>query len=134
MFRPMRPTLAVAALVLLLAAAGCSGRDSRTFDFETLNGSGVTGTVTLTDLGGSRTRVEIDVDPAGHPDMPAHIHPGHCGHVTPQPAFPLENVVDGVSSTEIPAVFHELVEGEVAVNLHRSNEDLETFTACATLD
>ena len=35
-------------------------------------------------------------------DMPAHVHPGTCADLTPQPKFPLENVRDGRSTTDRP--------------------------------
>jgi hypothetical protein len=124
----------VALAVVLVAAAGCSAAGpSSTIQLRTLNNSGVTGHVMLTDLGGGRTRVEVTVDPAGHLDMPAHIHPGTCDTLVPQPRYPLRNVVNGVSTTEVPASLSELLTGELAVNLHNSNDDLRTYTACAEL-
>ena len=128
------PGAAIVAMSLAAILASCGGGASRAADFRTLNESGVTGTVTLTDLGGSRTRVAIAVDPAGNADMPAHIHPGHCAHMVPQPAYPLENVRDGRSTTDIAADYDELLTTRAVVNIHKSNGDLETFTACAEID
>lgn len=71
---------------------------TETIQLRTLNDSGVTGSATLTQLGEDRTRVEVRVDPAGHLDMPAHIHPGTCDVLTPQPKYPLENVRNGTST------------------------------------
>jgi len=51
----------------------------------------------------------------------------------PQPRYPLQNVVDGHSTTVISAAFDDLVKGDLAVNIHKSNEDLKTYTACAEL-
>ena len=125
---------AVALVTVVSIAAGCSaGGPSSTVQLRTLNDSGVTGHVTLTDLGDGRTRVEVTVDPAGHPDMPAHIHPGACGTLVPQPRYPLANVVNGSSTTDVPASLGELLTGTMAVNLHNSNDDLRTYTACAEL-
>ena len=122
--------VAVAAIVILLrpAAAG----PTRTIALQTLNASGVTGTVSFTDLGG-RTRVDISVDPAGNADMPAHIHPGTCANLTPQPKFPLENVRAGSSTTVVPAPINDLFVGSLAVNIHKSNDDLKTYTACVDI-
>ena len=122
--------VAVAASVILLrpAAAG----PTRTIALQTLNASGVTGTVSFTDLGG-RTRVDISVDPAGNADMPAHIHPGTCANLTPQPKFPLENVRAGSSTTVVPAPINDLFVGSLAVNIHKSNDDLKTYTACVDI-
>jgi len=128
----MRTTalLLVAALV-----AGCASAAPRSkqLPLETLNDSGVTGNVTMTAIGDQRTLVELEVDPAGHASMPAHIHPGTCDDLVSQPKYPLENVVDGVSVTEVPASLDELLRGGVAVNLHRSNEEMQIYTACVDL-
>lgn len=124
----------LAAALLLVAVAACqSSAETRMLTLRTLNDSGVTGTVTFVDAGGGRTRVEVQVDPAGNPDMPAHIHPGTCDNLTPQPKFPLENVREGGSTTEVPATIAELFAGSLALNVHRSNDDLGTYTACADL-
>ena len=126
---------AVVAFVLaslVVSACGPAGA-SRRVDLNTLSDSGVTGSVTLTDIGPSRTRVEVRVEPAGNPDMPAHIHPGSCADLVPQPRYPLRNVVEGVSTTDVPASLNELMAGDLAVNLHRSNDDMRTYTACADL-
>jgi hypothetical protein len=122
--------IAVAAIIIVLrpAAAG----PTRTISLQTLNGSGVTGTVSFTSLEG-RTRVDITVDPAGNADMPAHIHPGSCANLTPQPKFPLENVRAGTSTTVVPATIDELFVGGLAVNIHKSNDDLKTYTACVDI-
>jgi hypothetical protein len=130
---PPRRALTLLLLTLSVAACGGAQAESRTLELETLNDSGVTGTAVLTDLGDGRTRVEVNVDPAGYPDMPAHIHPGTCVNLTPQPRYPLQNVVDGTSTTEIDASFEELFAGGQALNLHASQDDFGTYTACIEL-
>ena len=99
----------------------------------TLNGSGVVGTVSFSAVG-ERTAVEVKVSPGGNLDMPAHIHPGTCDNLTPQPKYPLENVQDGVSNTVVPAPIDELFAGDLAVNIHKSNDDLRTYTACVDIN
>lgn len=130
--RALRRLVLAAVMVALVAGCGAVSA-SRTVELATLNGSGVTGTVTLVEVGQNRTRVDVDVEPAGNSDMPAHIHPGTCDNLVPQPKYPLLNVVDGDSSTVVPASLSELLAGDLAINLHRSNEDLRTYTACAEL-
>jgi hypothetical protein len=120
----------VAAVVLALRPSAPAA--TRTITLQTLNASGVTGTVAFADLGG-RTRVDISVDPAANPDMPAHIHPGTCANLTPQPKYPLENVKAGASTTVVPATIDELFAGGLAVNIHKSNDDLKTYTACVDI-
>ena len=124
-----------AALLAFALLAGCASTppESEQLQLRTLNDSGVTGSVTLTDIGDQRTLVEIEVDPAGHPSMPAHIHPGTCDELVPQPKYPLQNVVDGASVTEVPAPLEELLRGGVALNVHHSNEEMGTYTACIEL-
>jgi len=120
--------VAVVLIVLRSATAG----PSRTITLQTLNASGVTGSVSFVDLGG-RTQVDVTVDPADNPDMPAHIHPGTCANLTPQPKYPLENVRAGSSRTVVPAPIDELFAGDLAVNIHKSNDDLKTYTACVDI-
>jgi len=127
-----RVSVLITFAILVLAACGSPGR-SHEIELETLNASGVAGSVTLTEVAADRTRVEVRVEPRDNPDMPAHIHPGSCTSLVPQPKYPLENVVDGNSTTVVPASLDELVAGDLAINLHRSNADLETYTACADL-
>lgn len=128
--------LAVAVLAILATVIGACQAASvappRTIALETLNDSGVTGTVAFSDVGG-RTRVDVTVDPADNPDMPAHIHPGTCDELVPQPKFPLENVRNGTSTTVVPASITELFAGNLAVNIHKSNDDLKTYTACVDI-
>ncbi len=124
-------TIAVAALLTLGACAAPA--ETRTIQLGTLNNSGVTGSVMLTDAGTGLTEVQVHVEPAGNLDMPAHIHPGTCVDLVPQPRYPLKNVVNGASVTVVPAAMADLLRGDLAVNVHRSNDDLATYTACADL-
>ena len=133
-----RPTAGRARLIAMVAVvlmtASCAAPlASRTVTLRTQNDSGVTGTVTLVAVSTDRTRVEVRVDPAGHRDMPAHIHPGTCDDLTPQPAYPLENVRDGVSDTEIASSMAALGSGEQSLNLHHSNDNMKLFMGCVEL-
>ena len=133
MRNPMRGSLAAVALAAaILAGCGASASPSRTITLQTLNDSGVTGTVAFSDAG-DKTTVEIKVSPGGNLDMPAHIHPGTCAELIPQPKFPLENVRDGASRTVVPASIAELFAGNLAVNIHKSNDDLKSYTACVDI-
>lgn len=128
------PLLVALAALSLVALGACQSAEQpvRTIQFVTLNDSGVSGTVAFRNVSG-RTEVTIDVEPGDHPDMPAHIHPGTCENLTPQPKFPLENVRDGRSVTVVPATIDELFAGDLAVNVHKSNDDLATYTACVDI-
>ena len=133
MNRILRFLLPVAAIVAIVGCQGPSAKPPTVVQLETLNSSGVTGAVSLTDLGDDRTQVDIKVEPNGNLDMPAHIHPGSCSALIPQPKHPLQNVVNGTSTTVVKATLAELTAGGLAVNVHKSNEDLATYTACADL-
>jgi hypothetical protein len=122
----------VMSVTVVVACQASASSPPRTISLVPLNDSGVTGTVSFTDMGG-RTRVDVTVDPAGNPDMPAHIHPGTCDDLIPQPKYPLENVRNGTSTTVVPASINELFAGDLAVNIHRSNDDLRTYTACVDI-
>jgi hypothetical protein len=132
--RSLLSFLASGLLAGILAACAAQASSAPTrLSLETLNGSGVTGSVTLTAIEEARTMVVVEVDPAGHPDMPAHIHPGTCAELVPQPRYPLANVVDGRSTTEVNASLDELLAGDVALNLHASNQEMQLYTACVEL-
>jgi hypothetical protein len=131
--RPLAILVATAAIALIaLTACSAAAEPGKTVTLQTLNGSGVTGTVSFAAIS-DKTGVEITVEPGGNLDMPAHIHPGTCADLTPQPKFPLENVRNGSSKTVVPASIDELFAGGLAVNIHRSNDDLKTYTACVDL-
>jgi hypothetical protein len=121
------------SFAVLLGACGSPEPSPTRLTLRTLSDSGVTGSVTLSAIGAERTLVTVEVDPAGHPDMPAHIHPGTCDELVPQPRYPLTNVVDGGSVTEVSASLEELLAGDVALNLHASNAEMEVYTACVEL-
>ena len=134
MTRHLRRLSMIVSLLAALALIACAAASRmETVQLETLNDSGVSGTVTLIEVGPRQTRVEVRVATGGNPDMPAHIHPGSCAALVPQPKYPLQNVVDGSSTTVVPASIAELVAGDLAVNVHRANDDLGTYTACADL-
>jgi hypothetical protein len=125
--------VALGALLAVLVGCSSSAGESRVLTLETLNDSGVTGSVTLTPLSGGHTQVTVQVDPAGHPNMPAHIHPGTCDELVPQPKYPLQSVVDGRSTTDVPASVEDLLSDTVALNLHASNSEMQLYTACVEL-
>ena len=69
-------------LALILAAlaflSGCgSGSDEVVVDLEEQNGSGESGTATLT-TDGEKTKVVIALDNPSTVPQPAHIHEGSC--------------------------------------------------------
>ena len=124
-----------AALAVVVGACGGGGgaAAAKSVSLATLNGSGVSGTATLTDAGSVQTLVVIKVDAAGNAAMPAHVHPGTCAALDPKPQYPLSDVKDGASTTTIAVALADLTKSAFAVNLHKSADDLTTYTACGDI-
>jgi hypothetical protein len=131
----------LATLLLLLAAltfvaVACGGDDAGsgdvTVDLAAQNDSGQSGTATFT-ADGEKTKVVVDLsNPPGDP-QPAHIHAGTCAELNPQPEYPLENLEDGKSETTVNAPLSELQAEDYAVNVHKSEADVETYVACGDI-
>jgi hypothetical protein len=97
------------------------------------NNSGEKGTVRLTPQG---DKTKVDVNLKGAPkgvQQPAHIHDGSCAKLDPKPKYPLQNVVDGKSTSEVPVKLDELTGGNLAINVHKSAEDVKTYVACGDI-
>ena len=128
---------ASAAGLVLVVVGGCAAAPSAappvTLQLHELNGSGVSGIVTMTSIDEGHTLVEVDVNAAGHSDMPAHIHPGTCAELVPQPKYALQSVIEGRSSTAVTASLEELLSGGQALNIHTSNEQMDVYSACGEL-
>jgi hypothetical protein len=128
--------LAASLLTALgFAVAGCGGGDDEagvTVDLGTQNDSGQSGTATLT-ADGEKTMVTIDLSNPPGDAQPAHIHAGTCAELNPQPEFPLANVVDGKSETTVDAPLSALEGEDYAINVHKSEADVETYVACGDI-
>lgn len=96
------------------------------------NKSGESGTAKLTPMGDDKTRVEISLKGA-QGTQPAHIHEGTCAKLDPKPKYGLENVVDGKSTTEVPASLKDLQSGRYAINVHKSADDIKTYVSCGNI-
>ena len=92
------------------------------------------GSVKLTALSATSTRVDIAVigEPFGA-SQPAHIHKGTCSNLNPSPAYPLNDIVDGHSTTTVQASLASLQSGKLAINAHMSAKDLAQYVACANI-
>ena len=110
------------------------GAQSTTVRMGAQNKSGESGTAKLTAEGADKTRVEISLKgaPKGT-EQPAHIHEGTCSKLDPKPKHGLENVVDGKSSTVVPVGLAELRKGKMAINVHKSKEDIKTYVSCGNI-
>jgi hypothetical protein len=97
------------------------------------NSSGMSGTATFTEMNGS-TLVKINL--AGAPAtgaQPAHIHTGSCANIGGI-AYPITSLVNGTSETTINeslgAIMAKL---PLALNVHKSAEEISVYMACGDL-
>src|SRR5260370_1049172 len=79
---PSGPLVSIGLAWLLVignfSTAAAQQQQQITVKLVSENGSGVTGSAIVTDLGGGRVRVEIRASGAGSEPRPAHIHEGQC--------------------------------------------------------
>ena len=126
-------------LVFVLVLAGCGGDGDEfggdlTMPLVAQNDSGQDGEATLSEVDSDTTRVVLEVEsPPGNP-QPAHIHRGSCQNLDPQPAYGLENVVDGKSTTEVSVAIEDLVGQGFAVNVHKSADEAQVYVACGDIE
>lgn len=130
------------ALILAVTLSACGGGGSTTVTVKLDDDpakarplSHVEGKMTLTDVGDGTVRVVLETSlgsPEKNLDMPANIHQGHCPDVGPV-AYPLANVKNGKSSTDIKADFKQLISGGYAVNLQKSPQQTDVWVACADI-
>jgi hypothetical protein len=105
---------------------------AHTFKLSPQNGSGESGTATITQHGDSLI-VKLAIT-GGSGSQPAHIHKGTCANLDPKPAYPLTTVADGTSSTSVKSVtLAQLMKGKYAINVHKSTTDIKTYVACGDL-
>ena len=106
---------------------------SITIKIAALNGSGESGTATLTPMG-DRTRVVIGITGENATGkQPAHIHKGRCPSVNPAPWFPLKDVVLGKSNTVVDAPLSAILKTASAINIHESAKNLTKYVACGDI-
>lgn len=145
----MMKTTCWSALALALALSGAAlaqdakkegkttkkaGAQSMTVRMGAQNKSGESGTARLTAQGADKTRVQISLKgaPKGV-EQPAHIHEGTCAKLDPKPKHGLENVVNGKSSTVVPVGLNDLRKGNLAINVHKSKQDIKTYVSCGDI-
>ena len=139
----MKGAAGVLAL-LAVALAGCGGGgggnttstsksdDAVDVQLQEQNFSGEDGTATLT-AHGSQTKVVILMASFAANAQPAHIHKGTCAQLDATPAYPLNNVVKGRSTTTVDVSLSTLLKGHYAINMHRSAKQLKTYVACGDI-
>ena len=97
------------------------------------NTSGESGTATFTINDDGTTHVVLQVTGGGTEPQPAHIHEGTCDDLNPQPAFPLQDVVNGTSETDVDISLDDLTLSSYAVNVHESAEEADVYVACGDI-
>lgn len=128
--------LHVLAGALLMGAAAVALAQPREVNvtMKPQNKSGESGTARLTPEGdGTRVEITLKGQPAGV-SQPAHIHEGTCAKLDPKPKYGLQNVVDGKSSSLVPVSEKTLLSGKhLAINVHKSADDIKTYVACGDI-
>jgi hypothetical protein len=125
-------SLVAAALLTVAAIAPVAGQDTVTINMQEVDDSGQSGSADITSDGDQViVSIEIDAGPDGEP-QPVHIHEGSCRDLG-DVAFPLEDVVDGVSESTADVSLSELLAGEYAINVHLSEDEMDVYVACGTL-
>jgi hypothetical protein len=135
----MLRTALVLAFVAALILAGCGGDDEEfggtlAVPLVTQNDSGQDGEATLSEVSSDTTRVVLDVGNGPNNPQPAHIHRGSCENLDPEPAYGLENVVEGKSTTEVNVAMEDLVGQGFAVNVHKSADEAQIYVACGDIE
>ena len=128
--------LALLALLTLAPVAAqqaspASGQ-STTVQLNPQNNSGESGTATLT-AQGNQTHVVINLNGAPPSAQPAHIHQGTCANLNPKPQYPLNDVTNGKSDTTVNASLASLMNGNSAINVHKSAAEIQTYVACGDI-
>ena len=132
----------LAAVLVLLAGglAGCGGdaagnepsaENEVSVELGEQNDSGQTGEATLRPHGNAETVVILEIE-GGDEAQPAHVHTGTCEELG-DVAHALENVEGGRSETTVPVSLDELQSEDFAINVHKSEAEIETYVACADL-
>jgi hypothetical protein len=121
--------LSVALAALVPATAIADGGQTVVVTLNALNGSGESGTATLR-AQGSKTVVVIKLANGSGVEQPAHFHVGTCDKYQPRPLYPLEDVVNGQSTTTLNVPIEKLTGGDLIVNVHKSYADIATQAAC----
>jgi hypothetical protein len=130
----LRPLYGLCAAFAFVHAGAALAQDKpMTVKLSAQNKSGESGTATLTPQG-DKTQVVIKLTGApGSTPQPAHIHDGSCANIDPKPRVPLQNVVDGNSTTTLDMKLADVAGKGGAINVHKSAADLKTYVACGDI-
>ena len=119
----------------LSATTGPVGEPARAVNvsINELNGSGQSGTATLTEYG-TTTHVALSLSAGALESEFVHIHSGRCGANLGDVDYPLTSLVDGrgESMTVLDVTLDELQDGDHAINAHNAG-DASNYTACGNI-
>jgi hypothetical protein len=96
-----------------------------------MSGSGQDGTATLR-ADGTKTIVTIKLTNGSSVRQPDHFHVGNCDKYQPRPLYPLQDVVNGTSTTTLDVPLEKLIAGDMIINIHKSYDEIATQAACGT--
>ena len=126
-------SISLSAVAAMTLAAAPGKTDSVTIPMKALNGSGESGTATLTQQD-EGVQVVVELKNASKADQPTHIHAGTCDNINKAPEYALRNTVDGKSTSLVKGVkLADLTSGKYAINVHKSADDLGTYVACGDI-
>jgi Cu/Zn superoxide dismutase len=124
--------LAAFAIVTFSQLSAAAATSSLTVALHEENGSGESGTATLTQMG-SDVKVVITLKGAPATAQPAHIHDGTCAKLGGV-ANPLTSVTGGTSTTTVKGLtIDKLLAGTFAINVHESASNLGKYVACGNI-
>lgn len=114
-------------------AVPAAAQESVTIQLREQNGSGQSGTAVLT-AEGNQTRVVVTLsNPPAGVAQPSHIHEGTCANLNPKPKYPLQSVMNGRSETVVDVPLSQLLAGQFAINVHKSQQEISTYVACGEI-
>ena len=130
--------IALLPMVLVLAVAvACGNQDGSggtevEISLDELNGSGQSGTATLTSSGGA-IKVVLSIGEGTLKSEKVHIHNGQCGPDLGGVVHGLTDFTDGNSVTTVEGVsLVSLMTGGFAVNAHQAGNP-KVYTACGNI-
>lgn len=135
----MKKVAIMAMAALAVFAFGGTGTYAQTSDMmmtvqlSAQNSSGQSGTAMLSDAGGGKTKVVIQLSNGTAEPQPIHFHKGTCANLDPVPVVPLNNLVNGRSETTVDAPLSTLANGTHAINAHKSAAEVSVYVSCGNV-
>lgn len=132
--RLMHVIVTAAILLAVFATVALAADNTLQITLNQQNNSAENGTASFTDLGNGMVRVDVVVNGAPTDvEQPMHIHKGTCATLDPAPAYPLNNLVNGKSSTQISTTLEALTTSAYALNGHKSPTELSVYVFCGDI-